>query len=61
MIYKSALDRAKAEAKRFLERARKCEYSRNKDYLAEGQKTAALKRASLDLSQALADMRQERE
>lgn len=51
------LANAKAEALRFLRLCEKCEYTKNGTDIIPGKEAAACKRASLDLTRALADLR----
>lgn len=60
MITKPALDVAIAEAKRFLEKSNELRNDGTYDYghYAYGKQTAAVKRASMDLSRALVKVRE---
>lgn len=54
---KAALQDAVAEARRFIRRAEKCKYWRQETDVESGPTAAAVKRASLDLTKALAELR----
>lgn len=56
-----ALEQAVAEARRFIDRAENCKFANYSPSEIEGGSTAAaMKRASLDLTRALAELRRSR-
>jgi len=59
-VTKQALQEAIAEARRFIAKAAKCKYWRQETDVESGPTAAAVKRASLDLMKALAELRRSR-
>ena len=59
-MQKQTLVRSIAEAERFLAAAKKAKKELSQHYFPSGKVLAACKRASMDLSRCLADLRQNR-
>jgi ribosomal protein S21 len=59
-MHKETLKRAVEEAKRFIEKASKAEYYKWPQVKCYRKETSAIKRASMDLTRTLADLRQNR-